>query len=58
MTVNKFTETMAMEDATLYIAKQFATGKPVDNYAAQVYDLNLAIEDDVAPTTPEEPAGV
>ncbi|SNZ14559.1 phage major capsid protein, HK97 family [Terribacillus aidingensis] len=59
MTVNKFTETMAMEDATLYIAKQFATGKPVDNYAAQVYDLNLAIEEDTAtPTTPEEPAGV
>ncbi|MFP7480200.1 phage major capsid protein [Terribacillus saccharophilus] len=59
MTINKFTETMAMEDATLYIAKQFATGKPVDNYAAQVYDLNLAIEEDTtAPTTPEEPTGV
>lgn len=41
MTVNKFTETMALEDATLYIAKQFATGKPKDNYASQVYNLDL-----------------
>jgi Phage capsid family len=42
MTVKKFDQTLAMEDATLYIAKQFATGKPKDNYAAQVYNLNLA----------------
>ena len=39
--MKKFDQTMAMEDATLYISKQFATGKPVDNYAAQVYDLQL-----------------
>ena len=39
--IKKFDQTMALEDATLYIAKQYATGKPVDNYAAQVYDLNL-----------------
>lgn len=39
--MKKFDQTMAMEDATLYIAKQYATGKPVDNYAAQVYDLNI-----------------
>jgi hypothetical protein len=39
--IKKFDQTLAMEDATLYIAKQFATGKPKDNYAAQVYDLNL-----------------
>lgn len=59
MTVNKFDQTLAMEDAILYIAKQFATGKPRDNYAAQVYDLNLAIEDEtITPTTPEEPSGV
>ncbi|PFG13065.1 phage major capsid protein [Bacillus sp. es.036] len=42
--IKKYTETMALEDATLYIAKQFATGKPVDNYAAQVYDLQLTEE--------------
>jgi hypothetical protein len=42
MAIRKFEETMALEDATLYIAKQFATGKPKDNYAVQVYDLALA----------------
>ncbi|WP_088033526.1 phage major capsid protein [Evansella clarkii] len=49
MNLKKFDQTLAMEDATLYIAKQFATGKPVDNYAAQVYDLDLAIVEDDAP---------
>ncbi|SNT42397.1 phage major capsid protein, HK97 family [Bacillus sp. OK838] len=44
MEVKKFDQTLAMEDATLYIAKQFATGKPKDNYAVQVYDLDLALE--------------
>jgi len=39
--IKKYDQTLAMEDATLYIAKQFATGKPKDNYAAQVYDLKL-----------------
>lgn len=41
MEVKKFDQTLAMEDATLYIAKQYATGKPKDNYAVQVYDLSL-----------------
>lgn len=41
--IKKFDQTMALEDATLYIAKQYATGKPKDNYAAQVYTLDLAI---------------
>lgn len=45
MTMRKFEETLAMEDATLYISKQFATGKPVDKYAAKVYDLNLVDEE-------------
>ncbi|PEJ34941.1 phage major capsid protein [Peribacillus butanolivorans] len=44
MEVKKFDQTLAMEDATLYIAKQYATGKPKDNYAVQVYDLDLALE--------------
>lgn len=39
--IKKYTETMALEDATLYIAKQHATGKPVDEKAAQVYNLNI-----------------
>lgn len=48
--VRRFDQTLAMQDAQLYIAKQFATGKPKDNYAAQVYDLDLDISND-------EPAG-
>lgn len=40
MDVKAYKETLAMEDADLYIAKQFATGKPKDNNAAQVYDLD------------------
>lgn len=46
MDVQRYKETLAMEDADLYIAKQFATGKPKDNNAAQVYDLNVDISDD------------
>lgn len=39
--MKKFDQTLAMEDATLYIAKQYATGKPKDNYAAQLYNLDI-----------------
>lgn len=39
--IKKFTETLAMEDGTLYTAKQFAYGKGKDNNAAFVYDLAL-----------------
>lgn len=39
--IKKFDQTLALEDATLYIAKQYATGKPKDNYAAQVYNLKI-----------------
>ncbi|CDQ17948.1 phage major capsid protein [Halobacillus karajensis] len=46
--IKKFDQTMALEDATLYIAKQYATGKPIDEYAAQVYTLQL---DDTTTTT-------
>lgn len=41
--IKKFDQTMALEDATLYIAKQYATGKPKDKYTSQVYDLSLNI---------------
>lgn len=50
--VKRYTETLALEDADVFIGKQFATGKPKDNYAAQVYDLNLDLSDQ-APTEPE-----
>ncbi|MGX7596297.1 phage major capsid family protein [Planococcus plakortidis] len=48
--LKRFTETLAMEDATLYTIKQFANGKPKDNTAAAVY--TLAIEGGAS-----EPAG-
>ena len=40
--LKKFDQTFAMEDATLYTIKQFANGKPKDNKAALVYDLNIS----------------
>ena len=42
--LKKFDQTLAMEDATLYTIKQFANGKPKDNKAALVYDLNVTFE--------------
>lgn len=37
----KFDQTFAMEDATLYTIKQFANGRPKDNKAALLYNLNI-----------------
>ncbi|MGI8363039.1 phage major capsid protein [Bacillus cereus] len=48
--IKKYEETLALEDATLYIAKQFATGKPKDKYTSQVYTLKL----EEAPTPPAQ----
>lgn len=39
--LKKFDQTLAMEDATLYTIKRFANGRPKDNKAALVYDLNV-----------------
>ena len=39
--VQKFSETLALEDCYLYTAKTFAHGLPEDNNASVVYDLNL-----------------
>ena len=36
-----YDEVLAMEDARLYIIKQYANGLPLDNNAAAVYDLNI-----------------
>lgn len=44
--LKKFDQTLAMQDATLYIAKQYATGKPVDKYASQVYTLDVDTSND------------
>ncbi|MDO6849200.1 phage major capsid protein [Priestia megaterium] len=46
--INKFDETLAIEDARLYTMKQFANGKPKDNKTAVVYDLDIQF---AAPTT-------
>lgn len=47
--LKKFDQTLAMEDATLFTIKQFANGKPKDNKAALVYDLEIDF-------TPDAPA--
>jgi len=39
--VNKFDQTLAIEDAMLYTIKQFANGKPKDNKTALLYDLDI-----------------
>lgn len=38
---NRFDQTLAIEDAMLYTIKQFANGKPKDNKAALLYDLDI-----------------
>lgn len=42
--LKKFDQTLAIEDATLYTIKRFANGKPKDNKAALVYDLDIKFE--------------
>lgn len=44
--VKRYTETLALDDADVFIAKQYATGKPKDNNTSQVYDLDLDISND------------
>lgn len=39
--LNKFDQTLAIEDAMLYTIKQLANGKPKDNKAALIYDLDI-----------------
>lgn len=48
--LKKFDQTLAMEDATLYTIKRFANGRPKDNKAALVYDLDVQFP---VPETPE-----
>lgn len=42
LTVKKFDQTLALQDAILFTAKTFAYGQPADNNASAVYDLNIA----------------
>ncbi|MCT1577540.1 phage major capsid protein [Oceanobacillus kimchii] len=53
--MSRYKETLAMEDADLFIGKQFATGKPKDNNAAQLYNLDLDLE--IEEPAPQEPEG-
>ncbi|WP_277679478.1 phage major capsid protein [Gracilibacillus dipsosauri] len=39
--LKKFDQTLAIEDATLYTIKRFSNGRPKDNKAAVVYDLDI-----------------
>lgn len=39
--VNKYDQTLAIEDANLHVAKTFAFGKPRDNNVAQIYTLDV-----------------
>lgn len=42
--INKYDQTLAIEDANLYTMKQFANGRPKDNKAAAIYDLNISFD--------------
>ena len=42
--LKKYDQTLAIEDATLYTIKRFANGKPKDNKAALVYDLDIKFD--------------
>ncbi|WP_436870297.1 phage major capsid protein [Staphylococcus shinii] len=44
--LQKFEQTLAIEDMDLYTAKQFAYGKAKDDKVAAVYDLNINSEED------------
>lgn len=50
--INKYDETLAIEDARLYTMKQFANGKPKDNKTAVVYDLDIKFGFGTEPETP------
>jgi len=51
--INKFDETLAIEDARLYTMKQFANGKPKDNKTALVYDLDIKFTTEPGTTEPD-----
>ncbi len=44
--LQRYKETLALEDADVFIAKQYATGLPLDNNAAVLYDLDLDLEEE------------
>lgn len=50
--INKFDETLAIEDARLYTMKQFANGRPKDNKTALLYKLDINFGFGTEPETP------
>lgn len=40
--INRFDQTLAIEDAMLYTMKQFANGRPKDNKTALLYNLDIS----------------
>lgn len=51
--LKKFDQTLAIEDALLYTIKRFANGRPKDNKAAVVYDLDIKFPVPGEEETPE-----
>lgn len=47
--INRYKETLAIEDADLYTMKQFANGRSKDNKAALIYDLDIKFSADETP---------
>lgn len=43
--VTEYTETLAIEDCNLHVAKTFAYGKPRDNNSALVYELDIKADE-------------
>lgn len=47
--IKSYDQTLALEDADVFIAKQFAHGMPDDNKTSLVYDLNIAAKPEPTP---------
>lgn len=56
MKIAQFDQTLAMQDATLWTAKQFFYGKARDNNSSAVYDLNLTAPGTTPAATTTTPA--
>ncbi|PTI48442.1 phage major capsid protein [Staphylococcus succinus] len=53
--VREYGEVLALEDANVYIAKQYAHGMPDDNKVAEVYTFEeVTVTEDVSEETPED----
>lgn len=53
VTIKSYDQTLALEDADVFIAKQFAHGMPDDNKVALVYDLDIASKPSADSVSPD-----